>query len=75
MDTEWRKEPPDEVGFWLRINAINKPTITWAVRIDGVLNVHWDEALLKRDHPKLARWWWKPLPLPPEIRSTVFWEY
>lgn len=75
MGTEWRKEPPDEVGYWLRINAIGKPTISWAVRIGGVLNVPWGvNGLVKHDHLQLKGWWWKPLPLPSELQPPD-WEY
>lgn len=74
----WRRKPPDDIGYWLRINAINRPTITFAVRIDGVLNVSWgggETALIKADHPKMKGWWWKKLNLPKGVSPNAVWEY
>ncbi len=78
--SRWRKRPPDDIGYWLRINVVDKPVITFAVCIDGVLNVMWGanegSGFLKADHPKLKGWWWKQLNLPKGMtKPDVVWEY
>lgn len=78
MNSKWRKEPPDEVGYWLRINVTGRPQITHAMKVGKVLMVMWgsneESKLLEADHPKLKDWWWKKLNLPPKVKSNVLWE-
>lgn len=74
----WRKQPPDETGYWLRINVAGRPQVEHAMKVDGVLMVMWgrneQSKLLNHDHPKLKGWWWKKLSVPANTDSNVVWE-
>lgn len=74
-DLQWKKEPPNEPGLWLRVNATGDVVQHWAnhgPKPNRTLRVDWDTlsghfVVLRASEDGLKDWWWcGPIPVPPK---------
>ncbi len=69
----WKKQFPDKVGYWLRVNAGHRVSLEKVFELDGKLAIHWGwsnqpvRCLIDDIKEKLeCFWWYGPMPEPPE---------
>lgn len=70
---EWKKEAPNKIGYWVRLNAIHRPVVHHVIEdIDGDLAINWgwsgETTIVKiKDIPsKIEYFYWCLLPNLPE---------
>ena len=78
-DLQWKKEPPNEPGLWLRVNAtgdVVQHCANYGPGPDRTLQVSWDTisgrfVVLRASEDGLKGWWWYgPIPVPPRPSQT-----
>ena len=73
-ELQWKKQPPNKEGHWLRVNAAGRVELHCIFKDsphDQKLSIYWgwspqSKQLIKNIKAKLiCFWWYGPLPKPP----------